>query len=225
MMKIRNRIVSVLFIIGVILFIVVRFIIIPDNTRKQEEYNMAQSDAVTHDLDRILPYKSPYMGDASNIINLYNNLPLAVDRTFHLISDELTLEINYKDTMLQAGEKSIENKKEKAGDINTKQDSKCQYEVYKDLIYNSTAAFALIDNLEKINYNFSDTTYSVTRDRIESLFTTKLSDLLADENWKIQLQDRLKDLDFVKNSMEKVFEIHYQEKSERKIVDLKLKNI
>ncbi|QHQ62994.1 DUF4825 domain-containing protein [Anaerocolumna sedimenticola] len=207
MMKIRNRIITVLLIIGAILYIIVRFIIIPDNARKEEEYNKAQLNAATHDLNRILPYKSPYMGDAPNIINLYNNLPMAVDRTFHLLSDELTLEINYKDDLLLAGKKSIEMQGVQAGEDDSKQDDIYQYEVFKDLLYNSTAAFALIDNLKKINYNFSDINYSVTRNMIEDLYSVKLSDLLTEENWRKLVQDNLNDPELVSSSMEKAFEV------------------
>ena len=200
-MKIRNRIINVLLIMGAILYIVVRFIIIPDNVRKEMEYNKAQYNAVTHDLNSILPYKSPYMGDASNIINLYNNLPMAVDRTFQLLSDELTLEIYYKDTFLQVGAKSVEMQEDEENDSNGKQNQVYQDEVFKDLIYNSTAAFALVDNLKKINYNFTDINYSVTRDRIEELYTVKLSELLTEKNWRELVQDKLKDSEFVNNSM------------------------
>ncbi|WMJ87381.1 DUF4825 domain-containing protein [Anaerocolumna sp. MB42-C2] len=200
-MKIRNRIINVLLIMGAILYIVVRFIIIPDSVRKEMEYNKAQYNAVTHNLNSILPYKSPYMGDASNIINLYNNLPMTVDRTFQLLSDELTLVIYYKDTFLQVGEKSVEMQEDETNDSNGKQNQVYQDEVFKDLIYNSTAAFALIDNLKKINYNFTDINYSVTRDMIEELYTVKLSELLTEKNWSVLVQDKLKDSEFVNNSM------------------------
>lgn len=186
---------------GAILYIVVRFIIIPDSVRKEMEYNKAQYNAVTHNLNSILPYKSPYMGDASNIINLYNNLPMTVDRTFQLLSDELTLVIYYKDTFLQVGEKSVEMQEDETNDSNGKQNQVYQDEVFKDLIYNSTAAFALIDNLKKINYNFTDINYSVTRDMIEELYTVKLSELLTEKNWSVLVQDKLKDSEFVNNSM------------------------
>ncbi len=77
--------------------------------------------------------------------------------------------------------------------------------VHKDLIYNSTAAFALIDNLEKINYNFANLTYSVTKKEIDELYDLALPELLSEDNWKSQVQDRLKDSGFVTKSMEEAF--------------------
>ena len=69
--------------------------------------------------------------------------------------------------------------------------------VQRDLIYNTVAAMAVIDNLSGITYNFSGDTYSFKRTQIEDVFGTPLSNLLEQEKWSKEVQDKLKDMDFV----------------------------
>jgi hypothetical protein len=209
-MKNRNRIISALFIIGVILYLAVQGIIIPGNAKKQEEYKLAQLDATTQDLKCILVFKSPYMGDASNDINLFYNLPLSINNmTFHIIPEEFTLEVNYKEELIKVGKISRGNRKvttdKSSGNSAGEDTQNDRKEVYKDLIYNSTAAFALIDNLDKINYNFTDVTYSVTRESIEKLYDLPLTDLLSKEHWKAKVQNQLKDSEFIDKSIKNTF--------------------
>ncbi|MBU3143528.1 DUF4825 domain-containing protein [Clostridium sp. CF012] len=95
--------------------------------------------------------------------------------SFELFPDKLTADVNYKNTI----ENINENK------------------VNKALIYNSTAAFALIDNLEVINYNFTNLTYKVSRSDVEKWYGQKLSGLLKSEEWKNKVQDKLLDYEYV----------------------------
>jgi hypothetical protein len=62
--------------------------------------------------------------------------------------------------------------------------------VYKSLIYNSTAAFALIDNLEVVIYHFSDITYRVNRSDVEALYSD-FDNILNETNWKEYVQSPL----------------------------------
>ena len=65
------------------------------------------------------------------------------------------------------------------------------------MIYNSTVVFALIDNLEGINYNFTNGSYKVQRDHVKKWYGKDLSDLLEKDVWKNEVQDKLKDIGYV----------------------------
>jgi hypothetical protein len=177
-MKIRDKIIVSLAVIGIVLFGIVQGVVIPKDNQKKAEYLAEQQNPTTHDLDSILNFKTKYMGDASNIVNLFNKLPLSNNSmSFELFPGELTAEMKYKD--------SIEN-------IN-------EDKVNKALIYNSTAAFALIDNLEAINYNFTDRDYKVLRSDVEKWYGEDLSGLLNSDAWKSKVQDKLVDNEYVNN--------------------------
>lgn len=121
-------------------------------------------------------YKNLYIGNASNVGNLFWNLPLNnVDMKFEIDSEACTLTVNYLDTVWNIGEEKVQ----------------------RDLIYNSVAAMAAIDNLSGITYNFSGDSYSFERTQIEDVFGTPLSNLLEQEKWRNDVQDKLKDTDFV----------------------------
>lgn len=143
----------------------------------QEEANAKnQTDALTHDITSIEDYKNLYIGNASNVGNLFWNLPLNnVDMKFEIDSEACTLTVNYLDTVWNIGEEKVQ----------------------RDLIYNSVAAMAAIDNLSGITYNFSGDSYSFERTQIEDVFGTPLSNLLEQEKWRNDVQDKLKDTDFV----------------------------
>ena len=131
---------------------------------------------MTHDITSIEDYKNLYIGNASNVGNLFWNLSLNnVDMKFEIDSEACTLTVNYLDTVWNIGEEKVQ----------------------RDLIYNSVAAMAAIDNLSGITYNFSGDSYSFERTQIEDVFGTPLSNLLEQEKWRNDVQDKLKDTDFV----------------------------
>lgn len=169
-MRLRHILIIVLAVIGLISYAVIQGIFIPQQEIKQQQYDAAQQSPVTHDLNRILPYKSKYMGDASNISNLFQHLPLAdIQNTFELQSDVLLAQINYsaESTTLDA------------------------VELNKSLFYNSVAAFALIDNLETIIYHFEDTDFRAERADVEQMYGAPLSNLLTLDQWKDKVQDTI----------------------------------
>jgi len=176
-MKARNRIIICLAIIGVALCFIVYGIVIPRGNQKKDEYIENQKNPITHDLDSILEYRNKYVGNMSNTTNLFKNLPLYyITNSFEVFPDKLTVEVNYKETI----ENNDKDKFEKA------------------LIYNSIAAFALIDNLEEINYNFIDLSYKFLRNDVEKLVGEDLSSLLTKDEWRIKVQDRLENGEYDK---------------------------
>jgi hypothetical protein len=177
-MKTRNKLIICLAIMGIVLFGLVQGIVIPRNKQKKIEYVAQQQNPTTHDLDSILKYKTKYMGDASNIINLFSTLPLIEGETsFELFPERLTAQLDYKNAIADINENMVE----------------------KTLIYNSTAAFALVDNLEEINYNFTDGEYKVLRSDVEKWYDTGLSGLLINKEWESKVQDKLESIEYVNN--------------------------
>lgn len=172
----KSKIIIGLLAVAVGLFCVIQFWIIPTNQAKKETYTRNQTDALTHDISAIEDYRTAYIGNANNISRLFEVLPLNnISRKFEINSDDCTLTVNYLDTVWNIGEEKV----------------------HRDLIYNSVAAMAAIDNLSGITYNFSGDSYSFERVQIESVFGTPLSNLLEQENWDKSVQDKLNDTDFV----------------------------
>lgn len=180
-MKTRNRIIIALAVIGAALTILVQGFIIPANNQKKLQYAISQQNPATHDLNSIIKYKNKYMGNISNLSNLFYKLPLGnTGMTFQLYPDRLTAEVNYKEA-----EKKI-NLEDK-------------YKSSRSIIYNSTAAFALIDNLQEIDYKFMGSSYKVTRSNVEKWYGVKAQALLDGDNWKNKVQLGLKDENYIKS--------------------------
>ena len=158
----KSKIIIGLLAVAVVLFCVIQFWIIPANQAKQEAYAQNQTDALTHDISAIEDYRTAYLGDANNVRDLFGNLPLNnIPRQFEINSDDCTLTVNYLDTVWNIGEDKVQ----------------------RDLIYNTVAAMAAIDNLSGITYNFSGDSYSFERTQIEDIFGAPLSNLLEQEKW------------------------------------------
>lgn len=183
-MKNKNRWIVGLLVTGIALFAVVRFFVIPHRQAEQRQYLIAQQEPATHDLDTILKYKNKYMGNASNDANLFYHLPLSdTGMNFRLLAQKLALEVNYKDTIWNIGEEKVK----------------------RSLLYNSIAAFALIDNLQEIDYNFSGTSYQVKRNDIEALHPN-LADILQTNRWKAYVQVKMSNTQYINETFRKVFQ-------------------
>lgn len=173
----KNKVIICLLAIAVILFCIIQFGIIPANREKQAEYVRNQTDALTHDITSIDDYKSPYVGNANNVSNLFYSLPLNnVSMKFEVNSETCALTVNYLDTVWNIGEEKVQ----------------------RDLVYNSVAAMAAIDNLSGITYNFSGESYFFSREQIEEIFGSPLSELLEQGKWSKEVQDKLSYTDFIK---------------------------
>ena len=172
----KNKVIISLLTIAVVLFCTIQFWILPTRRAKQAEYVRNQTDALTHDISAVENYKTPYIGNANNVSGLFEVLPLNnISMNFEINSEACILTVNYLDTVWNIGEEKAQ----------------------RDLVYNSVAAMAAIDNLSGITYNFSDDSYAFTRKQIENVFGTPLSNLLKQENWSAEVQNKLNDIDFV----------------------------
>lgn len=172
----KDKIIAVLILAAAALFAVILFVIVPANQRKQAEYALNQTDSLTHDYTVIEKYKSPYIGDVPNAAQLFYALPLNnIPMKFELDSDTCTLTVHYLDIVWNIGEDKVR----------------------RDLIYNTVAAMAAIDNLEAVVYEFSDERYLFKRDETEKIFDIPLSELLSENTWEKSFRNNLKSDKFV----------------------------
>ena len=100
-------------------------------------------------IENLMKYRSKYVGDNSNTGNLIDSLPFSEHGyVFEIDSENCGLTINYHFTDWYEGNAYTE----------------------KALVYNSVAMFSLIENLEYITFNFSGSSFSITRDAIEEKY-------------------------------------------------------
>ena len=65
------------------------------------------------------------------------------------------------------------------------------------MLYDATAAFALIDNLQRIDFVFLDESFTITRDAVSGFYDEPLSKLLKKNAWKEKVQAPLTSDDYV----------------------------
>jgi len=139
-------------------------------------------------IDSIIKYKSYYLGDNSNTVNLINKLPLSeYGFTTQIDSDTLGLTINYHITDWYINE---------------------NFYLEKSLIYNSVSLFSLIDNLEHITFNFSNKSYKITKDAVEKSYPNYqyITRNEIDKNYFDQyLEKQMNDNEFVNRIFQNLF--------------------
>lgn len=183
-MKNRNIIIISLLVVGVALFGYVQGVLIPQMAQKEQQYESDQQDPLTHHIESVWEYKHKYMGNASNLMNLFYALPLSdLDRTYQLFPDQLTAEINYK-----VSADSVEKDRLESA-----------------LLYNATVAFSLIENLEAIHFNFEEVSYRTTRTGIEAWYGVNLTGLAESDEWDQLVQINLADREYVEKGMTAAF--------------------
>lgn len=182
-MNTRSKIILCLLVIAVVLFGAVQGIIMPRLAESRQQLAVKSQDPAAHDFDSILKYKNQYMGNASNFANLFYSLPLNdVEMTFKLYPEELTGEVRYKAQVSDMGEDRVD----------------------RALIYNSTAAFALIDNLEAVVFNFEGSSYKILRRDVEKWYGSELNTLTEKSAWEKAVQSKLRDDDYVRSCIKAI---------------------
>ena len=180
-MKKKNIIILLLLMMGIV-FTIVSGEVKKIKAEQDERFQRKQFVVTMQELSTILPYKSKYMGDNSNTINLFYHLPLGVNPVkYQMYPEELTLELCYRTTFAEAGIKNLEYvANESVGKFDAEELGIRM--TTQALIYNSTAAFALIDNLQKLIFRFSDGSYTIKRHTIEDEFA-EFYPILNEEKW------------------------------------------
>ncbi|MCL1791104.1 MAG: hypothetical protein FWG40_07085 [Peptococcaceae bacterium] len=213
-MKSKNIAIFLLAFIGIGLFGLVQLKVLPTQAYKEDLYAFEQLEVTTHDINSVMGFKSPYMGNGK-IIVLQVHLPLTGTMAggTEMFPEILTTQFNYGDTLLNVGRKSLENKAMQAEKIkrfenvsianSSLTDEDCLYEVRKSLIYNATASFALTANAECIIYNFTDITYMVNRKDVAALYDD-FDHILVESTWISQVRDKLTDPLYVESVAEQI---------------------
>ena len=70
----KNKVILALPAVAAVLFCVLQFVILPPKLAAQDAFH--QNHAITHDIAPSLAYRSPYVGDNSNTVALFQSLPL-----------------------------------------------------------------------------------------------------------------------------------------------------
>ena len=157
--------------VAIALFLYMELSYLPEQEAQREQYAAEQLDPLTHHVEEVLPYRHKYMGNASNLFQLFGHLPLQdLRHTFQLYPEVLTAELIYETPVAEADQMGMQ----------------------RSLIYTSVAAFALIDNLEQVRYRFPDHVYTVDRPMAEDRYGP-LKPLLTPERWRAEVQDPLRD--------------------------------
>lgn len=173
----KSKIIVCLLVAAVILFGTLELYAIPAYEAEKESYAKRQTDARTHDISAIEQYKEPYMGNAGNITQLMNALPLNdISKTFEIKGDSGTLTVNYQAAAEEIGRAKVQ----------------------RDMVYNTVAAMASIDNLLEIVYQFSDGSYSFAREEVEEAWETPLPKLLEKKIWDREVRGQLNSREFVR---------------------------
>lgn len=166
----KNKIIVVLLLVGLLLFGWMQMIYLPGQGKLLEEESFKQLNPETHDFEKVLRYENLYMGNASNNFNLFGNLPLVQYLgTFEMDPDRFLLIVHYQDP-IDESERTVQ----------------------QSVIYNSTAAFVLIQNLQQLEMRFPEDTYTVHRSDVEKWFGSDLSELSDPVKFKEQVQEPLK---------------------------------
>lgn len=113
------------------------------------------------------------MGDAANTIHLFENLPLQdLPVSYENDPDSLTFQIDYNIDLASLSEQTV----------------------MRSLIYNSAAAFGLIDNLNGLRYRFLDNEFSVSRADFSQYFEQSFSELVQSPSlWESAVKEPLQD--------------------------------
>lgn len=139
-------------------------------------------------IDNIIKYKNKYLGNNSNTGNLINKLPLSeYGYVFEIDSSKLELKIDYHTT-----------------DWYIKENLYLQ----KSLLYNAVSIFSLIENVDKITFNFSGNSFKVYRKQIEETYPN-YNDIIESgikkDNFNKYLEKKMNDNDFVEKTFNKIF--------------------
>lgn len=169
----KNKVIIILLVIAGLLFAYMELAYWPKQERIKEEAATKQLDPLTHDFQKVMLYKNEYMGNAGNTTALFRAMPLQpYVQSFEMDSDLFLLTVHYD---------SPEN-------LSTNK-------VRQSIIYDSTAAFVLIQNLQQLELRFPDQTYTIHRSQVEKWFSNDLSVLADPDKFKAEVQQPLKSED------------------------------
>lgn len=160
---------------------------------KKKEYNFDTMELTPFNrnksgIDNIIKYKNKYIGNNSNVGNLLYNLPLSeYGFVFEIDSNNFGIIVDYNTTDWYVNNNLY---------------------IERSMIYNSISIFLLIDNVEYIKYNFSGSSYVVTRNNIGKYYPNylKVKDEDIDKDkFNKYVEQKLNDNDFVEKEFDLLF--------------------
>ncbi|MEO2205298.1 DUF4825 domain-containing protein [Paenibacillus pabuli] len=182
-MTIKNKWIIALVGIGIIGFIIVEGMVNPKLEAKHAQYEAEQQHPMTHDFTALQKYHSPYMGDFSNLSHLNQALPLHDQLNgYQLYPETFTAQVNY----------SMDTREIDAEDLE------------QILVYNATANFVLIDNLEQVVYQFEDTSHALSRGAAQRWVGKELKALRDPDQWDSVIRSKLEEPAKVKEAFSQI---------------------
>ncbi|MBP3920002.1 MAG: DUF4825 domain-containing protein [Bacilli bacterium] len=139
-------------------------------------------------IDNIIKYKNKYIGNNSNTGNLLYDLPLAeYGFVFEIDSKKYGVIVNYNTTDWYKNDNLY---------------------IERSLIYNSASIFLLIDNVEYIKYNFSGSSYTVTKNQFEKNYLNyeqiKMNAINKDK-FNQYIEQKMNDYEFIEKQFNLLF--------------------
>ncbi|WP_438311661.1 DUF4825 domain-containing protein [Sporosarcina sp. FA9] len=163
----KGKLIIGLLIVGIVLFGWIQFYYLPKMDAAVEQEQLEQLEPETHQFSRVLKYENSYMGAAGNTINLIVNLPMSeIPKTFEQDPETFRFTINYEKGIEEIGAARVK----------------------KAILYNSTAVFTLIKNMETVEFHFTDKTYTVTRERVINWFGEDISPFIDEQVFEEKVQ-------------------------------------
>lgn len=146
-------------------------------------YQAAAENPVTADAARLVPFHNAYVGNAANDYNLSTQLPFGdVPHTIAIDPAQRSLEIRYQKAVGTMGSLAVESR----------------------LIYNATATFALIGNLNRLAFVFPGTSFHTTRRQVQSWYGGEPT-LSGRSSWNREIQQKLSHPHDVRKGFETLF--------------------
>lgn len=161
----RRLIIGLIILIAIPLYIWIAYYEIPNKAEVGE--GKLQQKPLNHDFATALPFENEYMGDNSNTNGLIESLPLSEYKgTIEMDADKHSLLVHYNaDTTELAGQAE------------------------QAVLYNSTAAFVLLGNLQEFTMHFTNESFTVKRIQVESWFGTEFKELKDPDIFREKVQN------------------------------------
>ena len=175
--KTRNYVIVMLITIGFVCSYSMMFYAAPKISRTAPAYFEGLNNPTTHDLSTITKFKSSEM-ENTDLQELFKNLPM---------KGEL------KSVTTDYADKSVTIKYGNSGSD--------KLFIKKAVIYNSTAAYALADNLKNIYFEIGEDRFYVKRSSVISLYDN-FKNILSSTVWEVDVKINLKDDKYSENAFD-----------------------
>ena len=160
---------------------------------KDKAICMHPFDPNISDISRILNFQNKYLGNNSNTVSLYYALPLSkYGFTTEIDSVDYGIKIYYNNT-----------------EFYIKEDNQDDLFVKRSLLYNAISTFILIDNVKYIEYDFSGSSYSITKSSVIQKYDNydKIisENKINENNFRQYVSEKVVDNSFVNLMFEQLF--------------------